>query len=191
MDPTVEDSHREQLTVDDESCIIEVLDTSGDYCYADLIPGWIGNNNGFLLVYSIGSRDSFARISELVKLVRQVAPNGPIVLVGNKRDDATVQLVELGEGHNVATKNDCGFFETSARTGLNVEAAFSDLVRRLRGATIKEVTLAAEIEEVVLAADSAGWGGHNWPVALWDRALACLRRCCSPRKLTAGCLRKT
>jgi hypothetical protein len=36
------------------------------------------------------------------------------------------------------------------------------------------------------------WQFPPWrPVALWDRALACLRRCCSPRKLTAGCLRKT
>jgi hypothetical protein len=67
-------------------------------------------------------------------------------------------------------------------TGLNVEDAFSDLVRRLRRATIGEVTLVA---------DSAGREGHSWPVALWDGVLACLRGCCSPRKLAAGGLRKS
>jgi len=42
------DSIQEILTVDDKSCKVEVLDTSGNYCYADSIPGWISNNDGFL-----------------------------------------------------------------------------------------------------------------------------------------------
>jgi small GTP-binding protein len=182
LEPTIEDSNRKHLTVDGKSCTVEVLDTSGYDCYADSIPGWISNNDGFLLVYSIGSQASFARIFTLLKLVRETAPKGPIVLVGSKCDDATVRQVKLGESHTLATENGCGFFETSARTGLNVEDAFSDLVRTLRGATIKGVTLVA---------DSAGQEGCSWPVALWDGVLACLRGCCSPRKLTAGGLRKS
>jgi GTPase KRas protein len=182
LEPTVEDSIQEILIVDDKSCKVEVLDTSGDYCYADLIPGWISNNDGFLLIYNIGSQASFVRISELLKLVRETAPKAPIVLVGNQHDDATVRRVQLGEGHTLATKNGCGFFETSARTGLNVEDAFSDLVRRLR-----EV----EIQEVTLTADLAGREGQSWRLASWDGVLAYLRGCWSPRKPTAGGFRKS
>ena len=60
----------------------------------------------------------------------------PIVLVGNKVDlvGQHDRQVERREGLQRAQKWRCGFFETSAKTRLNIEEAFGDLIRHVKQA---------------------------------------------------------
>lgn len=53
----------------------------------------------------------------------------PIILVGNKADKANEREVGKDEGIACARKMDCEFVETSAKTRLNVEAAYFNLIR--------------------------------------------------------------
>ena len=50
-----------------------------------------------------------------------------IVLMGNKVDCATERVVATEEGRALAAQYGCPFFEGSAATGENVEAAFMKL----------------------------------------------------------------
>lgn len=56
----------------------------------------------------------------------------PIVIVGNKRDRPQEREVAQDEGLALANGMGCGFFETSAKTNYNVEAAFKALVRSIK-----------------------------------------------------------
>ena len=40
-DPTIEDSYRKQVVIDDQSCVLEVLDTAGQEEYTALRDQWI------------------------------------------------------------------------------------------------------------------------------------------------------
>lgn len=63
-DPTIEDSYRKQVQIDNQSCMMEVLNTSGQNEYIALRDQWIRNGEGFILVYSTSLRSSFAGIQK-------------------------------------------------------------------------------------------------------------------------------
>ena len=71
-DPTIEDSYRKQVSIDGQSCMLEVLDTAGQEDYTALRDQWVREGEGFVLVYSIASRSSFARIQNFHQHIQRV-----------------------------------------------------------------------------------------------------------------------
>jgi len=155
-DPTIEDSYRKQVVIDDQSCMLEVLDTAGQEEYTALRDQWIRDGEGFLLVYSICSRSSFDRVRRFQEQIHRVKdaslpPNStnppkafpadpnhphlsriPLMLVGNKADRSTEREVSAQEGRSLAQELGCLFTESSAKTCQNVELAFYEVVRQIR-----------------------------------------------------------
>lgn len=155
-DPTIEDSYRKQVQIDNQSCMLEVLDTAGQEEYTALRDQWIRDGEGFVLVYSISSRASFSRIKRFhhqIQRVKESAAAGsptfpgsplsqtmtnpsfgpaPVMLVGNKCDRVTEREVSTQEGSALAKQLNCDFVEASAKNCVNVEKAFYDVVRQLR-----------------------------------------------------------
>lgn len=58
-DPTIEDSYRKQCQIDAEPALLDVLDTAGQEEYSAMREQYMRTGEGFLLVYSITSRNSF------------------------------------------------------------------------------------------------------------------------------------
>ena len=56
----------------------------------------------------------------------------PIILVGNKCDLEGERAVSKEEGQHLARQFGCTFVETSAKSRINVDNAFHDLVREIR-----------------------------------------------------------
>nr|AAT27446.1 Ras [Paracoccidioides brasiliensis] len=155
-DPTIEDSYRKQVVIDQQACMLEVLDTAGQEEYTALRDQWVRDGEGFVLVYSITSRSSFTRIQKFhhqIQLVKESASSGsptgvsyltspmnpptpgmkvPVMLVGNKSDKAIERAVSSQEGSALAKELGCDFVEASAKNCINVEKAFYDVVRLLR-----------------------------------------------------------
>eukprot|EP01091_Cochliopodium_minus_P012948 TRINITY_DN404_c0_g1_i1.p1 TRINITY_DN404_c0_g1~~TRINITY_DN404_c0_g1_i1.p1 ORF type:complete len:196 (+),score=40.18 TRINITY_DN404_c0_g1_i1:125-712(+) len=135
-DPTIEDSYRKQVVIDDINCMIEILDTAGQEEFKALRDQWIQDCEGFILVYAITSRRSFEQIMEFVSQVERVKDEDKeslqMILVGNKCDLADKRKVSVQEGEKLAQELHASFKEGSAKTRVNVEETFFDLVRKLR-----------------------------------------------------------
>ncbi|KAL0092346.1 small G-protein Ras2 [Phycomyces blakesleeanus] len=133
-DPTIEDSYRKQVVIDDHPCILEVLDTAGQEEYTALRDQWIRDGEGFLLVYSITARSTFERIRRFRDQIFRVkdVDNVPIILVGNKCDNVAQRQVSRDEGQTMARSFNCEFVETSAKTCVNVERSFYSVVKTIR-----------------------------------------------------------
>jgi GTPase KRas protein len=135
-DPTIEDSYRKQVVIDEQPCILEVLDTAGQEEYTALRDQWIRDGEGFLLVYAITAKSTFERVERFKDQITRVkdAERVPVILVGNKSDQVDSREVSTQEGQAMARRLGCEFVETSAKTCVNVEKAFYSVVRQIRSA---------------------------------------------------------
>jgi len=133
-DPTIENSYRKQMTVDDESCVLDIRDTAGQDDYLAIRDQHIQHGNGFALVYSITSRRTFESITELYDSIERVkeVDDFPVVIIGNKLDMEKEREVSTKEGKECAKRIKASFFETSAKLRVNVDEAFVELVRNVR-----------------------------------------------------------
>jgi GTPase KRas len=140
-EPTIEDIYQKLVLVDGQPCTLQILDTGGEYC-KDLGNQWIEGGEGFILVYSITSRESFQLIRELHSQIREKEKSSstgsptearkvPVVIVGNKSDERE-RAISLREGSALAKELGCKFSEVSAQRYQEVEDLFYDVARRLQ-----------------------------------------------------------
>eukprot|EP00026_Physarum_polycephalum_P000642 Phypoly_transcript_00643.p1 GENE.Phypoly_transcript_00643~~Phypoly_transcript_00643.p1 ORF type:complete len:1377 (+),score=227.53 Phypoly_transcript_00643:470-4132(+) len=111
--------------------MIELLDTAGTEQFTAMRDLYMKNADGFLLVYSIISQSTFDYLSEIYDQICRVRDETifPIVLVGNKVDLEDQRVIPTEAGKLLAQKWDCPFFETSAKTKINVNRSIEQLCR--------------------------------------------------------------
>ncbi|KAH3760849.1 Ras protein Rap 1b [Pelomyxa schiedti] len=133
-DPTIEDSYRKQISVDEVPCILHILDTAGQEEYSALRDRFIRNGQGFLLVFSMTSLQTFQELPPLHTKLLQVkdVDSVPFILVGNKIDLADQLQVTQSDAEDFASKQGMPFFATSAKNRVNVDQVFLQLVREMR-----------------------------------------------------------
>ncbi|KAF9095770.1 Ras GTPase [Mortierella sp. GBA35] len=133
-DPTIEDSYRKQCVIDEEVALLDVLDTAGQEEYSAMREQYMRTGEGFLLVYSITSRNSFEEISTFYQQILRVKDKDffPIILVANKCDLEHERQVSTHEGRELAKQFNSRLIESSAKQRINVDEAFYNLVREIR-----------------------------------------------------------
>merc|ERR1712244_208928 len=146
-DPTIEDSYRKQVMIDDETALLDILDTAGQEEFSSMQDQWMRDGQGFLLVYSITDHQSFKAIDDLYEKIKRCKDTNvvPIIICGNKCDlehkravkkDEAIAKTELwNEQCDSKTLKPVKFFETSAKEKVNNEECFFECVRVIREMT--------------------------------------------------------
>jgi len=140
-DPTIEESYRKQVTVDEKSYLLEILDTAGTEQFTAMRDLYMKNGQGFALVYSIVSDSTFHDLKAIRNHIMKVkdADSVPMVLVGNKCDLEDKRVIQKDQGRALAEdfglNPDSHFYESSAKNRTNVDEIFLDLVRQVVAAT--------------------------------------------------------
>jgi len=131
--PTVEDSYRKQITIDDQYCILNILDTAGIEDFSAVRQHYTITGHGFLIVYSITSKQSFSEIDAIYQDICRIKDTTqvPIVIVANKCDLEPYRQVPRSEGEEYSRKNGLPFLEVSAKSNINVNEAFFAVVREI------------------------------------------------------------
>merc|ERR1711991_12392 len=146
-DPTIEDSYKRHMVVDETQFLVDILDTAGQDDFSPLRDSWIRESEGFLLIYSVTDRGSLEYLEGILTQIERTCEGRkavPIVLAGNKCDLVDRRVVSVQEGkmwaktHGIDT-----FVEFSAKTRLNVTETFESIVRSVgqaKGAFDKKST---------------------------------------------------
>ncbi|KAJ6249663.1 ras-like protein rasd [Anaeramoeba flamelloides] len=153
-DPTIEDSYRRQVVIDEETCLLDILDTAGQEEYSAMRDSYMREGEGFLVVYAINSRNSFDEVSSFREQITQAKDSDevPMIIVGNKNDLENERQVSIGEGQDLAKSFNSPFIETSAKTRTNVEESFFGLVREIR-----KVKFGTKEEKTGKNSNKGGW----------------------------------
>jgi len=86
---------------------------------------------GIILVYDCTEEKSFSNISNWMKQIEQHASKDVAkVLVGNKSDKED-KVIDTETGKQLADEYGLDFFETSAKTGLNIAELFDSIARTI------------------------------------------------------------
>ncbi|KAJ6232727.1 ras-like protein rasb [Anaeramoeba flamelloides] len=132
-DPTIEDAYRRQVKIDEETCLLDILDTAGQEEYSAMRDSYMRSGEAFVIVYSVTDRNSFDEVAIFHEQITRVKDSDdvPIIIVGNKSDLENQRQISKGEGQDLAKTYDCPFLETSAKYRINVDEAFFESVREI------------------------------------------------------------
>ena len=110
---------------------IQIWDTAGQDRFRSITKNYYKGAHGIILIYDVTSRKTFENVKNWVSQIREeVSDKVSIILVGNKIDDVEGRKVKTEEGESMAKECGLSFFETSAKSGENIDNTFNELVKR-------------------------------------------------------------
>jgi small GTP-binding protein len=111
---------------------LEIWDTAGQEQYHALSPMFYRDAEAGIVVCDLTDQASFAKCKQWVAELRQARGDTiALIVAGNKCDLASVRTVSLDAVAAFAETIGAESFETSARTGENIELLFGALVKTL------------------------------------------------------------
>ena len=113
------------IKIEDKIYRIQIWDTAGQETFRSITRAYYKNSVCACVVYDITNRNSFQNVKSWIEDCKKQSPKTVfLVLIGNKVDLEDRREVTYEEGSIYAQKNGMLFFETSAKTGKNIEEIF-------------------------------------------------------------------
>jgi small GTP-binding protein len=113
---------------------LQLWDTAGQDRFRTIVNSYYRGVHGVLLVFAHNNRASFDHLHEwLGDVERHAGGNPPIILVGSKSDAALEpdqKPITDEEALTLAKKLKATYVRTSSLTGMNVDAAFAELLEK-------------------------------------------------------------
>ncbi|XP_073944247.1 RAS oncogene family member Rab26 isoform X3 [Choristoneura fumiferana] len=126
------DFRNKVVTVDGIKVKLQIWDTAGQERFRSVTHAYYRDAHALLLLYDVTNKTSFDNIRAWLGEIREYAQDDVVImLLGNKSDSGLERAVRREEGLRLAREYQVAFMETSAKTGLNVEAAFAHVGRAL------------------------------------------------------------
>lgn len=111
---------------------LQIWDTAGQERFRTIVSSYYRGAHGIMIVFDITDKDSFNNVRMWTEEIRKYAiDNVKTILIGNKADFESKRQVEYSEAKEYADSMNMTYFETSAKTALNVEKSFFELATLL------------------------------------------------------------
>lgn len=119
------------MTIRGEQMAMQVWDTAGQENYRSVSKSYYRSAHAVMLVFDLTSIGTFQNVHRWLRDIAATMEQGPdgrqqcpLILVGNKADLAQLREVEDPRAREMAQDIGVAYFQTSAKTGEGVEAAF-------------------------------------------------------------------
>ncbi|KAF9528812.1 P-loop containing nucleoside triphosphate hydrolase protein [Crepidotus variabilis] len=124
--PTIESTFAKSVVYKGVEYDCHIIDTAGQDEFSPINSQYAIGIHGYVLVYSITSRNSFNMIQVVHDKIVDFCglTKIPCVIVGSKSDLSMQRQVDSKDGEKLAKDNDCAWIESSAKNNVNVGKVF-------------------------------------------------------------------
>ncbi|XP_030372193.1 ras-related protein Rab-44 isoform X1 [Scaptodrosophila lebanonensis] len=128
------DFRNKVVVVDGTRVKLQIWDTAGQERFRSVTHAYYRDAHALLLLYDVTNKTTYDNIRAWLGEIREYAQEDVvIVLIGNKADcGSSERQVKREDGERLGREHNVPFMETSAKTGLNVELAFTAVARQLK-----------------------------------------------------------
>ena len=123
------------LQIDGKNIKLLMWDTAGQERFRTMTMQYFNKADCVIFAYDCTSEESFNSMRHWIRQFESHT-NGRTdiekVLVGNKSDMTDEKMIEAEQGAALAAEFGMSFYETSAKTGLNVQLVFSSLAQKVK-----------------------------------------------------------
>jgi Ras-related protein Rab-8A len=118
-----------EVDIDGNKYKLLIWDTAGQERFRTITTSYFRGCQGILLVYDITARKTYDSVSNWMDQINLVNDGQYVckILIGNKCDLPEDRKVTEAEGRALAAEYDIPFMETSAKTNINVQEAFTHI----------------------------------------------------------------
>ena len=128
------DFQMKYINLNNKKIRLQIWDTAGQERYRVVTKNYFNSSDGFIIVYDITNRETFKSINNWIEQITTIAgENIKCIIFGNKNDLIDKRQVQEEEGRELAKKYKSNFFETSAKSGDNVEEGFKSIITDVMG----------------------------------------------------------
>uniref|UniRef100_A0A8D3B3D9 small monomeric GTPase n=1 Tax=Scophthalmus maximus TaxID=52904 RepID=A0A8D3B3D9_SCOMX len=140
------DFRNKVLSIDGVKVKLQIWDTAGQERFRSVTHAYYRDAHGEALTH-IHTRIHFcAWLTEIHEYAQQ---DVVLMLLGNKADATHDRVVKREDGERLAKEFGVPFMETSARSGLNVELAFTAVAKELKHRSTKDPSEKFKLQEYV------------------------------------------
>ncbi|XP_044835623.1 ras-related protein Rab-26 isoform X1 [Mauremys mutica] len=126
------------LNVDAVKVKLQIWDTAGQERFRSVTHAYYRDAHALLLLYDVTNRASFDNIQAWLTEIHEYAQQDVVLmLLGNKVDSTQDRVVKREDGEKLAKEYGVPFMETSAKSGLNVDLAFTAIAKELKHRSMK------------------------------------------------------
>jgi len=112
---------------------LQIWDTAGQERFRTITTAYYRGAMGILLVYDVTDEQSFLNIRNWIRNIEQHAADSVNkILIGNKCDMTEEKKIDSARGQALANEYGINFFETSAKSDINVTEAFMSIARDIK-----------------------------------------------------------
>ncbi|XP_065210197.1 ras-related protein Rab-37-like [Planococcus citri] len=134
------DYRNKVVDIDGTKVKLQIWDTAGQERFRSVTHAYYRDAHALLLLYDVTNKTSFDNIRAWLGEIKEYAQDDVVImLLGNKTDCKTSsRVIRREDGEKLAKEYNVAFMETSAKTGLNVDLAFTAIARELLSKNCKE-----------------------------------------------------
>eukprot|EP00731_Ephydatia_muelleri_P031730 Em0023g237a len=120
------------IEVDGKVVKLQIWDTAGQERFRFITNAYFRGAKGMALVYDVTSMTSFENVTRWLETIeKNTTGDVVIVLAANKCDSDDKRVVTKAMGERLAASKGIPFFETSAKSGVNINEVFETLSREI------------------------------------------------------------